>query len=126
MRLHRNYHDTAMRDKLAYQDTEISKKKKHWFNSTLVWPLRHRPWKPAIDDDYPFDFDMSLRFERTSNNAWNVPYPYMIGCVSGFMPQYDAHWMRSHIGRMPTGPNTVFDPLNLAWQMTVPGLEKVE
>ena len=88
-------------------------------------------WRPAKEPDgYQFDLDGSLRFNRfatgidffpTVGGDGTVP---QIGMVSGFMMQRDVSVWAQAVGRKPSGPMATTQPINLQWQVTVPGLTK--
>ena len=81
-------------------------------------------WKPRHGDGYPLDLDGAERITRFRQGVSPRPYPPLIGCVSGFMPQQDIRFWYSHIAKTPTGPNVTTVPVNLQWQMIIPGLTK--
>lgn len=92
------------------------------------------PWKTRVParDNYPLDLDGAERQTRFSPNGNGVfPYPYLIGNVSGFLPQFDAIVYEGMFRRMPWGPSTgehIYGtyPGNLQYQITVNGLEKYQ
>lgn len=73
---------------------------------------------------YPFDLDASERWTRPHTGIDFYPYPYLIGCLSGFMPQYNRTNPSIGYAKSPFGPNITQLPVNLQWQITVPGLSK--
>ena len=81
-------------------------------------------WKPRFGDGYPLDLDGSERITRFRQGVSPRPYPPLVGCVSGFMPQQDIRFWNTHFGKSPSGPNVTSIPVNLQWQITVPGLSK--
>lgn len=94
------------------------------------WPtIGHRSRAGQIDK-YPFDLDASLRYVTPKTGIDRWPYPWngdsfaQLGCVSGFMPQADAFVWAQGYGRDPYGPIVSALPVNLQWQINVPGLNK--
>lgn len=81
-------------------------------------------------DNYPLDLNGSLRYTspKTGYDFWpahdNADNFAQLGQVSGFMPQQDPFVWAQGYGKMPSGPIVSALPLNLTWQMTVPGLSK--
>lgn len=94
-----------------------------WGKYTKGWTWFPRQAKGR--DNYPFDFDGSERFARPKTGIDKWPYPPIIGAVSGFWQQQDALVLPSRIGKMPSGPGATTVPINLQWQIFVPGLTKV-
>lgn len=87
---------------------------------------------PAVEmNGYPFDFDGSLSYVRPKTGRDYFPTVggdgtiAQIGAVSGFMMQRDASVWAGMTARFPSGPGSTTNPLNLQWQITVPGLSKV-
>jgi hypothetical protein len=82
-------------------------------------------WKPRGDRSYPLDLDGAERQPRfpTGVDVW--PYPPIIGMVSGFLAQMDWRVWGQGFGKNGSGPSYQPFPVNLAWQITVPGLAKV-
>lgn len=83
-------------------------------------------WQPrsGCKDGYALDLDGSERQPRFRTGVSPRPYPPIIGCVSGFMPQQDVTFLAGHIGKTPFGPGATTVPRNLAWQTMFPGLVK--
>lgn len=84
-------------------------------------------WKPRIHssaDHYPYDFDGSERQTRFPTGVDKFPVQSMIGCVSGFMPQLTRFMLAQHYAKVPSGPGSTAYPLNLQWQIVIPGLNK--
>lgn len=81
-------------------------------------------------DHYPFDLDASERITRPKTGIDKFPIPWngnnfaQLGCVSGIMPQNDAYVWAHMWGKDPTGPIVSALPVNLQWQINVPGLNK--
>jgi hypothetical protein len=79
---------------------------------------------------YPFDFDASERFTRpkTGYDFWpthsNKDNFAKLGCVSGLLPEMDDFVWGQGYGKDPFGPIVSELPVNLQWQVTVPGLNK--
>jgi hypothetical protein len=92
--------------------------------------IGHRS-RAGCRDDYPFDLDASERFVRPKTGIDVFPMPNnavnfaKLGCISGFMPQLDAFIWAQMYGKNGYGPTNQPFPVNLQWQMTVPGLSKV-
>jgi hypothetical protein len=84
----------------------------------------YNQWLPRGGDGYPLDLDGAERITRFRQGVSPRPYPPLIGCVSGFMPQQDITFFNSHIGKTPSGPNVTTVPVNLQWQMVFPALAK--
>ncbi len=76
-------------------------------------------------DAYPFDLDASERFTRFGTASAIHPFPQLIGMVSGILPLFDATIRREAIARPAYGPGATTTPINLQWQVTVPGLTKM-
>lgn len=82
-------------------------------------------WKPAKHKSgYPLDLDAGERFTRFSQTFSEFPYPSIIGCVSGFLPQQDIFLKNKRLGQYPSGPNITTVPVNLQWQTVFPTLAK--
>lgn len=84
-------------------------------------------WKPRIlsnADNYPYDFDGSERQCRWPTGVDKFPVQSMIGSVQGFMPQLTGFMLAQHYGKTPSGPGSTAYPLNLQWQIVIPGLNK--
>ena len=81
-------------------------------------------------DHYPYDLDGSERHTRPSTGVdfWpahdNRNNFAKLGQVSGLMPEQDALVWGTGYGKNPSGPIVSELPLNLQWQVTVPGLNK--
>lgn len=81
-------------------------------------------------DNYPFDFDASLRFVRpaTGIDYWpthsNRDNFAKQGCVTGFMPQQDAIVWGQGFAKNPFGPFTDFQPVNLQTVITNSAMSK--
>lgn len=84
-------------------------------------------WRPRSrnSDSYPLDLDGSLRYTRMKSGNDYFPVPPQIGMVSGILQQMDMFVYRSAMGKIPYGPGTTQVPVNLQWQMTIPGLTKM-
>lgn len=81
--------------------------------------------RSGASDHYPFDLDGSERFTRFSNVSATHPFPPIIGMISGIAPLFDSLVMRDAIARPAFGPGSTTIPVNLQWQVTVPGLTKM-
>lgn len=81
-------------------------------------------------DGYPFDLDASERLTRfkTGIDFWpthsNTDNFAKIGLYEGLMPQQDVLVWAQGYGKDPSGPIMSELPINLTWQMTIPGLNK--
>lgn len=90
------------------------------------WPI----YGHNRQDRYPLDLDGSLRYTRpkTGYDYWPTHSNYdnfqQLGYVSGFLPEMDTRVWSQLYGRWPSGPSVNPLPLNLQWQITVPGLTK--
>ncbi len=90
-------------------------------------------WSPRSgkSDGYQYDLDGSLRYDRFEEFAGYRPTVggdgtvEQIGSVSGFMRQRDIMVWDQMFGKTPTGPGSTTFPVNLQWQITVPGLTKM-
>lgn len=83
-----------------------------------------------VGKNYPLDLDGSLR-----NTSFKTGYDYWpthsnadnfakLGYVAGFMAQQDILVWAQGYGKMPSGPIVSLFPVNLTYQVTVPGLSK--
>lgn len=95
-----------------------------------LWPTIGHKSRAGAVDYYPFDLDASLRYVTpktgldvfpTQTNATNFA---KLGQVSGLMPQLDGRVWGQMWGADPFGPIVSALPVNLQWQITVPGLNK--
>src|SRR5579872_3309962 len=81
-------------------------------------------------DGYPLDLDGAERHTRfkTGIDFWpiqtNATDFAKLGQVNGFMPQQDQVVWAQGYGKEPSGPIVSILPINLQWQMTIPGLNK--
>jgi hypothetical protein len=81
-------------------------------------------------DSYPYDLDASERITRPKTGIDKFPIPWngnnfaKLGCVSGLMPQNNAWVWAQGYGKDPAGPIVSALPVNLQWQITIPGLNK--
>jgi hypothetical protein len=81
-------------------------------------------------DHYPFDLDGSERITRLAtgtwvwNDPWNGNNYAKLGSMSPLLPQMDAAVWGIAWGKDGYGPIQSALPLNLNWQITVPGLNK--
>lgn len=82
-------------------------------------------WKPRRDKSYPLDLDGSERQTRFKTGSDLFPYPPIIGCVSGFLPQMDWRVWAQGIGKNGYGPSFQAFPVNLQWQINIPGMSKM-
>lgn len=84
-------------------------------------------WKPRGDRNYPFDLDASERQQRFKTGEDIFPYPPLIGLVSGFLPLMDWRIWGQGYGKPGFGPTSETQPfpLNLQWQINIPGLSKM-
>lgn len=82
-------------------------------------------------DRYPLDLDASERFTRLKTGIDYYPTHSnkddfaKLGAVSGIMPQFDGRVWGQMYGKDPFGPIVSALPVNLQWQITVPGLNKM-
>lgn len=88
-------------------------------------------WRPAVEpNDYQFDLDGSLRYNRFATGIDYFPWVGgdgtvpQIGAVDGLLRQFDVTVWAQMTGKMPSGPGSTTVPVNLQWQMTIPGLGK--
>lgn len=94
------------------------------------WPtMGHKPRSGRVDG-YPFDLDASERITRPKTGIDYFPVPNnavnfaQCGQVSGFMPQMNGMVWAQLWGHDPYGPIVSALPVNLQWQISVPGLNK--
>lgn len=52
------------------------------------------------------DLDGSLRYTRPAARGI-IPWPYIVGCVAGFMPMQDAYSLSFMVGKNPFGPGVM-------------------
>lgn len=82
-------------------------------------------WQPLPQlNGYPLDLDGGEKITRFRTGVSPRPYPPIIGCLSGFLPFQDALGQSLKRARAPMGPGVTTVPVNLAWQITMPGLSK--
>lgn len=89
-------------------------------------------WQPRSGDGdgYQYDLDASLRYNRFEQHTNYRPTVggdgtiAQIGAVSGLLRQQDVFVWNQMFGKTPTGPGSTTQPVNLQWQITVPGLSK--
>lgn len=83
-------------------------------------------WKPvAQKKNYPLDLDGGLKHTRFAVGIAPMPYPSLIGCMTGFLPLQDISVLSAARGKVSFGPNIAVAPLNLVNQITIPELSKV-
>jgi hypothetical protein len=98
--------------------------------SFFPWPTIGHKSRAGAVDNYPMDLDASLRFVRPKTGIDYFPTPNnfnnfaKLGQVSGFMPQLDGRVWGQMWGRDPFGPIVSQLPVNLQYQVNVPGLNK--
>jgi len=96
-----------------------------WQHMTF-WPVHGH----NRQDRYPLDLDGAEKFTRpkTGFDYWpshsNKDNFQKLGMVSGFCPEFDTRIWSGMFGHMPYGPIVSALPVNLQWQITVPGLNK--
>lgn len=100
---------------------------------SLLQKMFPTAWTPrsGAHDAYPYDLDGALRFTRPRTGQDYYPTIggdgtiEQIGMVSGFMGQMDSVvYQPMFTGKIPFGPGIMSTPINLQWQITVPGLTK--
>jgi hypothetical protein len=86
------------------------------------WP---RPADPV--SHYALDLDASERHTRFGGGSDMFPHPPLTGALSGFLPMYDTTVWGMGYGKAPSGPGPGSQPppVNLQWQMIIPGMQKV-
>lgn len=95
-----------------------------------LWPTIGHKSRAGKVDSYPFDLDASERITRPKTGIDKFPIPWngnnfaQLGCVSGLMPQNDSFVWAHMWGKDPFGPIVSALPVNLQWQINVPGLNK--
>lgn len=94
-----------------------------WREYTKGWTWL--PRRAVPNDNYQFDFDGSERYSRPKTGLDKWPYPPIIGSLSGFWRQQDQMVWDGMFGKMPSGPGATTVPINLQWQIEIPGLTKV-
>lgn len=88
--------------------------------------------RSGAHDHYPYDLDGALRFTRpkTGVDFWpahdNADNYAKLGLVNGFMVEQDHMIWNAGYGKYPSGPIVSELPLNLNWQITIPGLSKMD
>lgn len=90
-------------------------------------------WRPrsGARDGYPYDLDGSERITRFQTPPGPRPFiggdgtVAQIGMVNGFLQQMDVLVWYQMTGKVPFGPFSTTQPLNLQMQVTVPGLTKM-
>lgn len=83
-------------------------------------------WKPVKQkNNYPLDLDGGLKHTRYAVGISPMPYPPIIGCMTGFLPLQDISVLSNARGKVSFGPNISNSPLNLVNQITIPELSKV-
>lgn len=81
-------------------------------------------WMPHPAPGTPYDLDGGERITRPKTGIDVFPNVPMIGMVSGFLRQFDPFVWAQMYGKNPFGPGVGSVPVNLQWQITVPGLTK--
>lgn len=95
------------------------------------WPTISHKSRAGKVDAYPFDFDASERWTRPKTGADIFPQPNNfnsfahLGSMPVTLPLQDAFVYGQAYGRDPYGPIVSALPVNLQWQITVPGLNKM-
>jgi len=98
-------------------------------NLRKLFPTSWFPRSGAVDG-YQYDLDGSLRYDRFKTGIDKFPWVggdgtiAFIGAVNGLLPQNDVLVWAQATGKMPSGPGSTTEPINLQWQITVPGLYK--
>lgn len=82
-------------------------------------------WKSRGDKVYPLDLDGSERQPRFKTGLDIFAYPPIIGCISGLLPQMDWRVWGQAFGKNGYGPTFQPFPLNLQYQVNIPGLSKM-
>jgi hypothetical protein len=90
-------------------------------------------WFPRSQtgDGYQYDLDGALRYNRLKTGIDKFPYvggdgtiPF-IGAINGLLPQNDIFVWAQAVGKRASGPGSTTQPINLQYQITVPGLYKL-
>lgn len=95
-----------------------------------LWPTIGHKSRAGKVDHYPYDLDASERVTRPKTGIDIFPQPnnYNSFAKLGSMPvmyaQHDAWIWGQMWGKDPMGPLSSAMPVNLQWQITVPGLSK--
>lgn len=91
-------------------------------NNAGWWP---RP--PDAVSHYRPDLDAAERHTRPATGYDTFPHPPLTGALSGFLPSYDSFMFGGNYGKSPfgPGPGSQAPPVNLQWQMIIPGLQKI-
>jgi len=96
-----------------------------------MFPQMAHVSRAGMADAYPFDLDASERFTRPKtgldvfpiqNNGTNFA---KLGAVSGLLRQFDVIVWAQGYGKDGYGPSNQWAPVNLQWQIAVPGLTKI-
>lgn len=85
------------------------------------WP------RPPTASGYVLDLDAAERHTRYGPGSDIFPHPPLTAALSGFLPMYDAFTYGGNYGKLPSGPGPGSQPppVNLQWQMIIPGMQKV-
>jgi hypothetical protein len=92
--------------------------------------LFNRKSTQEVGRNYPFDFNGAEKHTRfkTGYDYWpthsNRDNFAKLGLVAGLWAEQDMLVWAQGYGRMPSGPIVSALPVNLTWQITVPGLTK--
>lgn len=95
-----------------------------------LWPTIGHKSRAGKVDAYPFDYDASERFTRPKTGADRFPQPNnhnsmaQLGNMSPMLRLFDTSVLGMAYGRDPYGPIVSALPVNLQWQIVVPGMSK--
>ncbi len=96
----------------------------------FTWNIVSRfigPRQPTANFQSPYDVSTGediTRFGPWPSSARPFPWPYEIGCVSGFMPMLDQYSLSFAWGPTPSGPSIGTPPI-IPFQQAYPDLPKV-
>lgn len=94
------------------------------------WPTIGHKSRAGKVDNYPFDLDASERITRPKTGADKFPQPNnlnsmaKLGSMTPLLVQLDGAVYAQLYGRDPYGPIVSALPVNLQWQITIPGMSK--
>ena len=95
-----------------------------------LWPTIGHKSRAGQVDHYPFDLDASERITRPKTGIDIFPIQTnatdfaKLGSLNAVYPQMDDFVWNQMYGKDPFGPIVSALPVNLQWQITVPGLNK--
>jgi hypothetical protein len=83
-------------------------------------------WEPGINrNGYPYDYHPATRHMRLGDGARPFPWPWQFGAYGTSMPMVNSVAVSGGVAKKPSGPNVNIEPVNLQYQVAIPGLSKV-